>query len=203
LEDQVKNCHDLGILSDWYKLQNSDHFYYMCTKWFSDGDVHKYFNPYSSPYDAFINYMNVLSDFIIRVNKKCPLDKSDNEKFIEKTEELGREIQAAAAKKVKAATAKVKAAYETQKNKSYSFEEIKSMSNAKIRQIAKEVDVENWVYALKDAGDELTGKIIPNLTKNAAREYDKLKDELKVRKADIKKSRDKIGEEISRLFRKK
>ena len=40
----------------------------MCTKWFSDGDVHKYFNPYGSPYEAFINYMNVLSDFNIRLD---------------------------------------------------------------------------------------------------------------------------------------
>ncbi|HNT30687.1 MAG TPA: glycoside hydrolase family 57 protein, partial [bacterium] len=47
------------LLKDWRKLQTSDHFYYMCTKWFSDGDVHKYFNPYDSPYEAFITYMNV------------------------------------------------------------------------------------------------------------------------------------------------
>ena len=42
----------------------------MATKWFSDGDVHSYFNPYDSPYEAFINYMNVLSDFEIEVDKK-------------------------------------------------------------------------------------------------------------------------------------
>lgn len=47
----------------WRALQTSDHFYYMCTKWFADGDVHKYFNPYPSPYDAYINYQNVLGDF--------------------------------------------------------------------------------------------------------------------------------------------
>lgn len=52
-----------GIVRTWRRLQTSDHFYYMCTKWFSDGDVHKYFNPYGTPYDAYINYMNVLSDF--------------------------------------------------------------------------------------------------------------------------------------------
>ena len=51
-------------------MQESDHFYYMATKWFSDGDVHSYFNPYDSPYEAFINYMNVLSDFEIEVEKK-------------------------------------------------------------------------------------------------------------------------------------
>ncbi|WP_297449834.1 glycoside hydrolase family 57 protein [uncultured Alistipes sp.] len=54
----------------WNFLQASDHFYYMATKWFSDGDVHSYFNPYDSPYEAFINYMNVLSDFEIEVEKK-------------------------------------------------------------------------------------------------------------------------------------
>lgn len=53
----------------WNFLQTSDHFYYMATKWLSDGDVHSYFNPYDSAYDAFINYMNVLSDFQIEVEK--------------------------------------------------------------------------------------------------------------------------------------
>ncbi|MDD2200638.1 MAG: glycoside hydrolase family 57 protein [Bacteroidales bacterium] len=67
LESKIKACTNEDIQKDWLKLQTSDHFYYLCTKWFSDGDVHKYFNPYSSPYEAFINFMNVLSDFIIRV----------------------------------------------------------------------------------------------------------------------------------------
>jgi alpha-amylase len=51
----------------------------MCTKFFSDGDVHSYFNPYDSPYDAFINYMNVLSDFKLRINEKKNIfaDKSE------------------------------------------------------------------------------------------------------------------------------
>lgn len=67
LIDQVKQIDDPDIQRDWKYLQTSDHFYYMCTKWFSDGDVHKYFNPYESPYDAFINFMNVFSDFKQRV----------------------------------------------------------------------------------------------------------------------------------------
>ncbi|MDR1182544.1 MAG: glycoside hydrolase family 57 protein [Bacteroidales bacterium] len=69
LYDKVKEANAPDIWRDWLYLQTSDHFYYMCTKWFSDGDVHKYFNPYNSPYEAFINYMNILSDFIIRLNK--------------------------------------------------------------------------------------------------------------------------------------
>lgn len=48
-------------------LQISDHFYYMCTKWFADGDVHKYFNPYGSPYEAYLNFMNVLEDFKLKL----------------------------------------------------------------------------------------------------------------------------------------
>jgi alpha-amylase len=68
-EEKVRNITDESLLKDWQYLQTSDHFYYMSTKWFSDGDVHKYFNPYASPYDAFINYMNVLADFMIRVDE--------------------------------------------------------------------------------------------------------------------------------------
>ena len=55
-----------GLLETWRRLTTSDHFYYMCTKYFADGDVHKYFNPYDSPYDAHIIYMNVLADLGLR-----------------------------------------------------------------------------------------------------------------------------------------
>ncbi len=66
--DKVNDIDDQAIKQDFDYLQVSDHFYYMSTKFFSDGEVHSYFNPYDTPYDAFINYMNVLSDFEIRVN---------------------------------------------------------------------------------------------------------------------------------------
>jgi len=58
----VRRRNNSHLLALWRRLQTSDHFYYMCTKWFSDGDVHKYFNPYESPYDAYINFMNVLDN---------------------------------------------------------------------------------------------------------------------------------------------
>ncbi len=70
MEDDVKKSLDKKLVEDWRKLQASDHFYYMCTKWFNDGDVHKYFNPYESPYDAFIAYMNILSDINLRLQKR-------------------------------------------------------------------------------------------------------------------------------------
>ena len=66
--EKLALLNDEALWSDFGHLQESDHFYYMCTKFFSDGAVHKYFNPYDTPYEAFINYMNVLSDFILRVN---------------------------------------------------------------------------------------------------------------------------------------
>ncbi len=62
LEKKIKTAKDESLLADWRKLQTSDHFYYMCTKYFADGDVHKYFNPYDSPYDSYINFMNVLGN---------------------------------------------------------------------------------------------------------------------------------------------
>ena len=67
LTDKIAKCDDAEIRRDWGYLQTSNHFYYMSTKWFSAGEIHKHFNPYGSPYDAFINYMNTISDFIIRV----------------------------------------------------------------------------------------------------------------------------------------
>ena len=68
LEEKLSLLDDEALWTDYGHLQESDHFYYMCTKFFSDGEVHSRFNPYATPYEAFINYMNVLSDFTIRVN---------------------------------------------------------------------------------------------------------------------------------------
>jgi len=70
LADDVLQTGDEALIEDWRKLQSSDHFYYMCTKWFADGDVHKYFNPYESPYDAYINYMNILDSIRSRTGAR-------------------------------------------------------------------------------------------------------------------------------------
>jgi alpha-amylase len=77
VERAVKTSKSKKLIEDWRKLQTSDHFYYMCTKWFSDGDVHKYFNPYDSPYDAFITYMNILTDFEKRLEKEVKTNAKD------------------------------------------------------------------------------------------------------------------------------
>ncbi len=79
LYDDIRKVRDKAIHKDWDILQASDHFYYMCTKFFSDGAVHTYFNPYDSPYDAFINFMNVLSDFEIRVRRAVPAKEKSPE----------------------------------------------------------------------------------------------------------------------------
>ena len=62
LGSALRTLGDSSMLESWRRLTTSDHLYYMCTKWFADGDVHKYFNPHSSPYDAFVAFMNVLTD---------------------------------------------------------------------------------------------------------------------------------------------
>lgn len=67
LEDVVITSEDEQLISDWRMLQTSDHVYYMCTKWFRDGDVHAYFSPYESPYDAFLYFMNTIRDMRWRI----------------------------------------------------------------------------------------------------------------------------------------
>ena len=67
LEDVVIESRDQQLIDDWRKLQTSDHVYYMCTKWFRDGDVHAYFSPYESPYDAFLYFMNAVRDMRWRI----------------------------------------------------------------------------------------------------------------------------------------
>lgn len=68
LEEPVLKSRDRQLIENWRRLLTSDHLYYMCTKWWHDGDVHKYFSPYESPYDAFISYMNVLNDLKLRLS---------------------------------------------------------------------------------------------------------------------------------------
>lgn len=68
LEDDILRTGDEDLIADWRKLQTSDHMYYMCTKWFTDGDVHAYFSPYESPYDAFLFYINAIRDIRWRLH---------------------------------------------------------------------------------------------------------------------------------------
>ncbi|TAH31990.1 alpha-amylase [Candidatus Saccharibacteria bacterium] len=69
MENDIVRSGDNALITSWRHLQTSDHFYYMCTKWFTDGDVHAYFSPYESPYDAFLYYLNVMRDVHYRINE--------------------------------------------------------------------------------------------------------------------------------------
>jgi alpha-amylase len=71
MEKAVKATHNPKIIHTWRTLLTSDHFYYMCTKFANDGDVHKYFNPYRNPYDAYINFQNIVSDFNLEIQKNA------------------------------------------------------------------------------------------------------------------------------------
>lgn len=70
LSDQVLATGDWDLIEDWRRLQTSDHFYYMCTKWWNDGDIHAYFSPYESPFEAYINFMNAYHDLRFRLTEQ-------------------------------------------------------------------------------------------------------------------------------------
>lgn len=160
LEKEVMNCGNERLKYDWLALQTSDHFYYMCTKWFSDGDVHKYFNPYGSPYDAFINYMNVISDFMIRLRKDCDEEESP-----------ASAVDPGAGKKME------------EKPGGNSFikpENVKSISDLKevpkthIKRILRNVDVQTLYLAMIDADEELKDRVLSLLAKRSLKAYEEL-----------------------------
>lgn len=80
VSERVRLCQDRRLKQDWYYLQAADHFFYMSTKNMHDGSVHSQFSPYDTPFDAFTNYMNVLADFIVRVEEQYPMS-IDNEEL--------------------------------------------------------------------------------------------------------------------------
>ena len=69
LEGPLKDKGDPQLLDDWRRLTSSDHFYYMCTKLGTDGELRSHFNPYESPYDSYINFMNVLDNVQTRLRE--------------------------------------------------------------------------------------------------------------------------------------
>lgn len=100
LEKAVKESNDAEMMEDWRRLQTSDHFYYMCTKWFADGDVHKYFSPYESPYESFITFMNIFNDLQMRLNGKKEAAENGGaglggNKCVNKKQKVGSKTQAA------------------------------------------------------------------------------------------------------------
>lgn len=145
LRDKVKSLNDPVIERDWLLLQTSDHYYYMCTKWFSDGDVHKYFNPFENPYDAYINYMNVVNDFIIRINNMLPKPTDTIAKLYQELAEKEAIIETLQKKSPKPKAAKTvdnsekeKSKIKTVKETKTAAEPIKKAKSPKKTEIAKE-----------------------------------------------------------------
>ncbi|MBU1370690.1 MAG: alpha-amylase [Bacteroidetes bacterium] len=202
LADKINATDDTALKQDWNYLQSSDHFFYMCTKWLSDGDLHKYFNHYPSPYEAYINYMNVLSDFIIRVDEKLPEASKLMNELIDNTGKLGQKIGQMASEKIHEAEKSVKDKFtETKKQAKPVFDDIKHMSDAKVKKLIKELDAEQLVIAMKDAGHEIREKVLPNLTKKTRQQFESLHEKLSdVNKKDVQSMRKKVEEKLKKFF---
>jgi len=164
LEDKVKLCDDAKIQKDWEYLQTSDHFYYMCTKFFSDGDVHKYFNPYGTPYEAFINYMNVLSDFIIQIDE-CLEKKAKTS--TPKKESVSKKKQ-------------LKSANSTEEKKIYRFNDLEHLSNVKLKSVLAKFDSDVLIKALYKSSDTLKDKVLSNVSNKVLQEFELMSEHLKV-----------------------
>ncbi len=170
IEATVKNCQDPGILRDWRLLQTSDHFYYMCTKWFSDGDVHKYFNPYNSPYEAYVNYMNILSDFMIRIKDACSESKINSSepqrkkmakpKIKKNTPPSGR---AQKTKKTMSKARSGKSSRASDLSLMQEFASITAYSNTALRKALKDIDAFTVGLAIHDADEKIRQHVIANL----------------------------------------
>ena len=93
MEPKVMQTKNKDLIETWRKLQTSDHFYYMCTKWSDDGDVHAYFSPYQSPYDAYIAFMNALSDLQLRVSHSLTLQEARAKERALKKEKLAATLE--------------------------------------------------------------------------------------------------------------
>lgn len=194
LASRVKECHGSELYRDWERLQTSDHFYYMSTKWFSDGDVHKYFNPYPSPYEAFINYMNVLSDFMIRLDECKPGKHDSIVKPAEKVKiaPIVKETKKEKSTQVKPVIKKV------------SFFDLIHLSDKKLRQVLAAVEEESLFIAMKGCDEEITGKITRNLGKRALKKYESYGRNLKnIKTAEVKKHRRAIEKELKKVTDKK
>lgn len=202
LADRVNQSDDEDLKRDWNYLQSSDHFYYICTKWFSDGDVHKYFNHYPSPYEAYINYMNVLADFTIRVNEKSPGTKDLMDELLEKGAKIGKEIGKTAKDQLQKTAKSLEARFhKSEKQIKPAFDNLVQLSDVKIKKLIKDLEAEELVVALKDAKEELVEKVLPNLSKSARKSFDEAKEKAgRTTKTQISKARRAIEEKMRELF---
>jgi len=196
-EQKVKNCGDPEILKDWQRLQTSNHFYYMCTKWFSAGEVHKYFNPYGSPYEAFINYMNVLSDFMIRVDET--LSSAAEQVRLKKVapKKVAKPKSEKEPAEVIPASRKSKPGKESFRE--LDFEDIIKLSDKRVKDVLKKVDIESLSVAMKGAKKDIREKVEKNFGVRALKKYKELVKQLKnIQTSDVTKNRKLIVKEINK-----
>lgn len=205
VSDLMMTCKDEQIRQDWERLQTTEHVFFMCTKWFTAGDIRKEINPYENPYNAFINYMNVLSDLLIRLkvlemknNPQASDEKVDIvevlservQNFADELEDTAKEWSKKIEKKAKKMVKKGKATIQ-----SFEFESLINQSDKKIKKLIKEVDVETWAKALDQASEEVTDKVVNNMIPKIRKEYNEAVADLKKNtKTEIKKNKKKIEE---------
>jgi alpha-amylase len=209
LYDRIRTLDDPAIRKDWLYLQTTDHFYYMCTKWFSDGTVYKYFNPYPSPYEAFINYMNVLSDFTIRVDEMITAEaaaaatsrSARRKETVKETKAVKKEPRTTKGKLVeeerivkparikdekikaekitRAATRVSKEKKADAEFKKLDVDDIIRLSDAKVKKLIKALEIETVSAAMKGAPKEVREKVEKNLGKRALKTYHELLKQIK------------------------
>ena len=198
IEHKVKAIDNFNLIAEWRYLQTSDHFYYMCTKWFSDGDVHKYFNPYGTPYEAFINYMNVISDFTIRVDDLYNNIKTTKVKA--KTQDLEisgiveNEKSISSIKEKSTVNAKIKAS-------TISLNTISQLHDNEIKKIVKSVGFDTIIISLKGAKKELKNKIINTLSLPLQNKFLNYNFD-SIQKSDIEKAKKIIINELKKNYQK-
>lgn len=172
LAEYMNGIDDVDLQNDWLRLQTSDHFYYMCTKWFSDGEVHKYFNPYPSPYEAFINYMNVLADFELR----C--------KALNGGHKEGGRQQKSDKKQIT-----VKTKNQDEENLFLIEKVMKTISIAKLKKVINSIDQQSLLYSSFEMSTIHQDKILEALGKRKAAE---LKDQWKLIKPNKTKTKSSL-----------
>ncbi|MDD4847853.1 MAG: FliG C-terminal domain-containing protein [Bacteroidales bacterium] len=210
VSDLMINCKDEKIRQDWERLQTTEHAFFMCTKWFTAGDIRKEINPYENPYNAFINYMNVLSDLLIRLKeaeqKNNPKEAKEEidimdviservQTFADELEDTAKEWSKKIEKKAKKVVKQGKKSLQ-----SFDFDQLLEQSDKKIKQLINEVDAETWAKALNQASDELTDKVLNNMVPKIRKEYDEtVKNLKKITKTEINKSKKKIEDIWNKL----
>lgn len=184
--ERMSTCTDPELLRDWNYLQTSDHFYYMSTKWFSNGGIlSTHYNAYNSPYEAFINYMNVVSDFLIRVE-----------------EMLGKAKPAAPSKVAKTLKVPAKKApiAKTVKKNLQPGEALHNLSAKEFLALEKKIGIQSLAVALHNDSTADIETLQQILNKKSQAEFRKLISQSPApHKADIDKARKLLLNEVQKL----